>query len=223
MSIAGTPHLLGLANVDKATIHLIAIRFGVGLVCFVGWSRPKVTCAVTLDRWEQIVLHRATISAYMIWAGLYLYYLIACLVMLDIGLSLSHATPFITMVAFFSRKESWVWAGCLGAIAVTLVNPATASLTAVITSIVFELKARRLSQNELYVGGVIALYFACWTIGWQSWPLPETKLWLNVTTGVILLVMGWRMRLRLAFFIVVPGGIISLKRHGSTALSNGRS
>lgn len=45
----------------------------------------------------------------------------------------------------------------------------------------------------------MSLYLGAWTIGGQSWPLPEPQVWLTLTTAAVLLVMAWRLQLLSAF------------------------
>ncbi len=205
--IAGFPHILGQANVDKAAIHLIATWFGVGLAGFVILKRPEVNCDVLLDKWGETVLRRATSGAWMIWAGLYFYHIAIWLKLFDITPTISHITPFVLVPVFTSDSENGVWTGCLAAVAISLLNPAGVSLTALVVGIVFVMQAWRIRQNRLYVGAVISLHVACWTIGWQNWPLPEMNLYLNLATALILLLMGWRMKLYSSFLSVALGTI----------------
>ncbi|MCP4350590.1 MAG: hypothetical protein GY795_34415 [Desulfobacterales bacterium] len=207
VGIAGFPHILGQANVDKTAIHLIATWFGIGLAGFVILKRPQVKCDIMLDKWGQTVLRRATLSAWMIWAGLYFYHVAIWLKLFDITLTISHIIPFVLLPVFISDTENGVWKGCLAAIAVSLLNPPGFSVTALVVGIVFAIQAWRIREKRLYVGAVISLNVACWTIGWQNWPLPEMNLYLNLATAVILMLMGWRMRLYSAFLSVALGTI----------------
>ncbi len=207
VGIAGFPHILGQADVDKTAIHLIATWFGIGLAGFVILKRPQVKCGIMLDKWGQTVLRRATLSAWMIWAGLYFYHVAIWLKLFDITLTISHIIPFVLLPVFISDTENGVWKGCLAAIAVSLLNPPGFSVTALVVGIVFAIQAWRIREKRLYVGTVISLNVACWTIGWQNWPLPEMNLYLNLATAVVLMLMGWRMRLYSAFLSVALGTV----------------
>ncbi len=195
VGVAGMPYALGYAGATNGTIHLIATWYVVGLVAVFLWTPPKITCAITLDAWGQTVFHRASKAAWMIWTGLYLYHLAAWMVEFSIPLTLPHAAPFLLLLPFVSKKENAVWAGCLGAVVVTSVEPFTVAPTALLVSLVFACHGWRTHRHRLLVGAVMSLYLAAWTHGWHSGLLPEPELWLNVTTAAVLFVMAWRLQL----------------------------
>jgi hypothetical protein len=186
MGIAGMPLMFSLANIDIGTLHLMVTWYAVALTAFVLWKSPKVACAVKLDKWGETVLRRAIRAAWTILAGFFLYH-----------------------IAFLSKQETWrellVWVGGFGSLAIALTEPASVAPTALIVGIVFAWQARDSRQYRLFVGMVVSLYIALWTIGWQNWPFPEMNLWLNISTAIILLVMAWRLRLVTALLPLLVG------------------
>ena len=203
VAVAGMPYALGFTGVANGTIHVIGTWYAVGLVAVFLWTPPQVTCAITLDAWGQTVFHRASTAAWMIWTGLYLYHFAAWSVQFSIPVTVSHAAPFLLLVPFLSKKEMSVWAGCLGAVVVTAVEPFTVAPTAMVVSMVFACHGWRTERHRLFVGAVLSLYVAACTMGWHSGLLPEPALWLNVTTAALLFVMAWRLQLLSAVLAAV--------------------
>jgi hypothetical protein len=203
VGLAITPHVLGMTGVDKETVHLFATWYAAGLVAYFLWKRPRVSLNIDIDQWGRTVLHRSVKAAWMIWAGFYLYHLLAWLVPFSLTLTLPHAAPVLLLLPFVSNKEISVWAGCLGAVAVTSAEPFTVSPTCLMASIVFCWQAWRIRSYRLLVGAIVTLHLAAWTIGWEGWPLPEPQLWLSMTTAAFLLVMAWRLQLPSALLAAI--------------------
>ena len=203
--IAGMPYLFHLGKFDAVMLHLMATWYIVALIAFVLWKRPKLVCAITLDDWGQKVLYRATRVAGMILVGFYLYHLFAWIGMFNVSITSIHAVPFILLIAFLYKEELLVWVGGSWALYISLNDPSTVAITALIVGLVFALHAWKLRENRLYVGMVVSFHLALWTIGWQNWPLPEMMLWLNLTTAIILLLMAWRLRLITALLPLCVG------------------
>lgn len=220
VGVAGTPHALEQYHADKVLIHLGALWYGALLMVSVLYVRPKIYCAIELDDWGKTVLNRAKRTALMMWAGFYLLHLITWMAMFPIPFTLAQAAPFF-LLWFLAKKEFWVWAGGLVVIALTIVVPSVVSPIAAIVAIAFGLKARQLRRYRFYVGAVLSLYFAVWTIGWQGRALPEPNLWLNAITTLIFVVMVWRLRLPLAIpaaIAVILPGVEAIIPHGTLTL-----
>jgi hypothetical protein len=201
--MAVTPHVLGLATVDRAVVHLAATWYFGGLVAFFLWSRPRVDCEIDLDQWGRTVFRRAAKAAWMIWAGFYLYHLTALLIPFSLAPTLVHAAPLFLLLPFASTREATVWVGCLGALGVALTEPLTLAPTALVVALVLGWYGRRLQRHRLFVGAVMSVYLAVWTVGWQGWPWPEPIVWLNVLTAAALLLIAQRLRLPSALMAVV--------------------
>jgi hypothetical protein len=206
IGVAGTPQVLNAAtNITKGTVHLLANWYGVGLVVFVLWKRPAISCTLTLDEWGQTVLRRVTRSLLFIWAGFYLCHVLIWIKLFDITFTILHIVSGFLLAALVSKIEAGVWLGGFIALAVTLVDPSHVSLAALAVGLVCCWKAWHLHRKRLYVGVVLAFYISVWTLGWQRWPLPEFNLWLSLVTAVILVVMAWRLRLRTALLPLILG------------------
>jgi hypothetical protein len=202
VGMAGTPLFLALTSIDKGIVHLGATWYGAGLVALFLWVDPRVESKFELDKWGQTVLQRATKAAWMIWAGFYLYHLVAWSIPSSITLTLPHFAPIILLLPFCFENEISVWASGLGAIALTSAEPLTVTPTAMIVSMVFVLHGWHGRRYRLFVGAVLAIYLAAWTVGWQDWPLPEPELWLTVATATGLLAVAWRYQL--------PSGLLGM-------------
>lgn len=203
VGMAGTPLFLALTSIDKGTVHLAATWYGAGLLALFLWADPRVESKFELDKWGQTVLQRTRHVAWMIWAGFYLYHLAAWSIAFSITLTLPHFAPIVLLLPFLFGYEISVWVGGLGAIALASAEPFTVTPTAMVVSMVFVLHGWHGRRYRLFVGAVLAFYLAAWTVGWQSWPLPEPELWLNVATATVLLAIAWRLQLPSALLAVI--------------------
>jgi len=208
MGVAGTPYLLYSGNFDKILVHMSATWYGVILLASILYVKPEIECAIRLNSWGKTVLRRVAKAALGMLAGLYMYHLITWEHMYSIPFTAAQAAPFF-LFWFLPKKEIWAWIGSIAIVALSSVVPAAVSPVSVIVGIAFGLKAWQSKQYRLYVGTIIYVYFSLWTVGWQGGSLPEPKLWLNLTTTVILLVLAWRLRLLPALFavalVMLPG------------------
>jgi hypothetical protein len=75
--------------------------------------------------------------------------------------------------------------------------------TAMVVSMILLLQGWHTGRHRLYIGAVLGFYLAAWTLGWQNWPLPEPKLWLNLATSSMLLLIAWRHQLPSALLALV--------------------
>lgn len=201
IGVAGTPHLLYSGNFDKILVHMSATWYGVILLASILYVKPKIECNIRLHRWGQTVLRRVSKAALWMLGGFYMYHLITWEHMYAIPFTAAQAAPFF-LFWFLPKKEIWAWVGSILIVALSSVVPAAVSPASVIVGIAFGLKARQSKQYRFYVGTIIYVYFSLWTIGWQGGSLPEPKLWLNLATTVILLVLAWRLRLVSALLVV---------------------
>ena len=214
VGVAGAPHMLQSAVIAKNWTHLLATWLGFGLVYAVLFIRAKVASAVSLDNWGQTVLRRSIKSAFMIWTGFYFYHVITWFGLFDIGPIPAHLAPFILLFPFLYKTEKSVWWCASLSFALTLLQPdlITVSPVALMTGIASGLQAQRLGQRRLYVGAVVLIHIAIWTIGWRMWPPPPQKWWLNLSTGAVLLTMAWRMQLTSALVVAILGLLPVLKK-----------
>jgi hypothetical protein len=205
IGIASFPQLFQEHDAIKGTIHLIATWCGIALTVFAYWKRPTILCKLSLDEWGQTVLRRASKAIWLIWVGFYFLHLLIWLNMFEIPVTILHLVSLLLLIPLLSKHEWWVWAGSVNALAIALVNPSTVSLTALAVALVLGWKAWRTQQKRLYVGTILALYIAVWTIGWQQWPLPEFNLWLSLVSAAMLILMAWRLQLPVALLPMLAG------------------
>jgi hypothetical protein len=214
IGLAGTPYILQSTMLSKSWTHLFATWLGFGLVYAVLLIRPTVASTVPLDDWGRTVLRRSAKSAFMIWTGYYFYHVITWFGMFNIGIIPAHLAPFILLFPFKYKTENSAWwcASLTFVLSLLQSNLMTVSPIAMITGIACGLQGRRLKQPRLYVGAVVLVHIGIWTIGWQMWPPPAQKWWLNLLTGAALLTMAWRMRLMSALIVVIIGVLPVLKK-----------
>ncbi len=215
VGLAGVPYALELHKVDKILIHLGAVWYGVVLMALVKYLRPKVDCAMPLDQWGQTVLRRSKKTALAMWTGFYAFHLLSWKDVFDIPFTLAHAAPLLLLViCFLLEKEVWAWVGGLAIILLTAQVPSAITPTAFVVGMVYGLQARQRMRPRFYLGTAVYIYLALWAVGWKGGPLPEPKLWLILSTALILIVMGWYWRLASAIpatiLVMLPGAGIVL-------------
>jgi hypothetical protein len=213
LGLAGTPALLSAGHVDPQTVHLAATWYFATLVALLLCQRPSVRCTVRLDRWGKTVLRRSLMAAGTLWLGLYGAHLVAWSVLFDVELGLPHAAPFVLLLPFLARHETWAWIGALGALASSAASPPTVSTTALMVALALGWLGRDTRRGRLWVGAVLAVYLAAWTAGWQGGPLPEPPLWLAVGTAAVLVVMAWRLRLLMAALLAPVVTLLGVGRY----------
>ncbi|MFH1490915.1 MAG: hypothetical protein ABII06_18580 [Pseudomonadota bacterium] len=218
LGVAGAPYAMRLGIIPRETIQWIAAWCGAGLLSWALWLPPKLKSDFAGGEKGEAVLQRIVRFTLILWAGLYLLHLFSWGALYALPITLTHIMPFY-LIWFFSRKrEIWRWCGGLGAAAAALSDPATASPMALFVGIIFLFQAWHNRKMRLSVPGILCLYLAAWSFGWQQGPLPEARLWLNILTALILALMAWRFRLLSAAAAIVPvmlPGARDLIPHGS--------
>ena len=184
----------GLENADRPAVHLLATWLAACLAAVVLEARPRIVSLRRLDPEGGAALRRVTAAVWGIWGGLFLLHLVVWAAIYEVPLSASHAVPFLLLATLRARRESRVWAGAAAAVTVAAATPATAAPTAVLAAALFTLQARRLRQDRLYLGAVLALHFAIRTAGWQQGPTPEAGWALVLATAAALVLLAWRRR-----------------------------
>ncbi len=212
-SVAAVPHLLEIPGINKAFIHLCATWIGAGIFCIILCFRPTIKCGLKLNAWGKTVLRRASISAFLIWSGMYFYHLSMWVSMFDISLTYAHAVPFIMIPVCMFKRETSVWGVCAASMLLSCLNPTTVCLTASSISIILVLNALRMKKNSLYTVAVVSVYFACIFFGWEGGALPEQVMVLDVITASILLVMGWRLKLKSAYAVLIIGLVYKFRQY----------
>jgi hypothetical protein len=210
IGLAGVPHVFELYRLDQELVHLGAVWYGVALMALVKFLRPKVDCALPLDDWSQTVLRRSTKAALAMWTGVYVFHLFAWKNVFGIPFTLAQTAPLLLLVCVLLEKEVWIWAGGLAVLLLTMKFPSAITPTALVVGMVYGLQGRQKSRPRFYLGMVVYFYFALWAMSWKGGPLPEPKLWLMLTTTLLLIVMAWTWRLPSAIpatiLVMLPGG-----------------
>jgi len=215
--IAGTPHLFHLYQGDKIIIHLGAIWYGVFLMASILLLRPKVRSLITLDDWGRTVLRRTLRTAIAMWAGFYVFHLITWIELFQIPFVPAQIAPFF-LLWFLAKREIWSWVAGFLVILFSLGISEAVAPASLIVGIVFAIKAGRMRRDRLYIGTVLGFYIAVWTFGWQEKGFPEPNLWLHLLATLVLLCMGWRLRLPYAYataILLLLPGVGRLVPHGT--------
>ncbi len=211
VAVAATPQVLDLEHADRPAVHVLVTWLAAGLAALVLEVRPRIVSLRRLDHQGEAALQRLTAAAWGIWGGLFLLHLAAWMAIYDVPLTGSHIVPFLLLGTLRARREIGVWAGAAAAGAVAAATPAAAAPTAFAAAALFALQARRLGQDRLYLGAVLALHLAIRTAGWQQGPPPEAGWGLMLATAAALLLLAWRLRLPAAF-VPLPLGLYEIRQ-----------
>ncbi len=209
-ALAATPQILDLENADRPAVHLLVTWLAAGLAALVLEVRPRMVSLRPLDPSGAAALQRLTAAVWGIWGGLFLLHLAAWTAIYGVPLTVSHAVPFLLLATLRARREIGVWAGAAAAMAVAAAAPAAAAPAALLAAVLFVLQARRLGQDRLYLGAVMALHLAIRTAGWQQGPPPEAGWALMLATAAALLLLAWHLRLPAAL-VPLPLGLYEIR------------
>jgi len=199
LGVSVSPHLLSRACagdwwISEVAATAIATALPTMLLgLFV--ARPPHIRSVPLTIWGTTVLRRATRTAWMIWAGFYLYHALAWWTVYDLTPTIAHLAPALLLIALLRQREHEVWVATAAAVAVTLFSPELVATTAAVGAFATARAAHRAGRPRLYVGTVLLLFLSAWTVGWSAWPPPERVVAFECAAALVLLLLAWRRRL----------------------------
>jgi hypothetical protein len=214
IGIAATPHLLYSTIIDPTLIHLAMTWYGVGLVLVVLWWRPVVVCQIDLEGFSKTVLRRAAKAAWMIWGGFYLFHLISWIRFFDIVITFANLAPVFVVLAFFSKREEFTWAGCMFTFLLSSLNPSLFWINSFLLGFVFLFNGLKNHQPRLYLGMIMSLHFAAAAVSWEGGPLPDPASWIHILTAICLIATGAIFRLYSAGITVLIWVFIYWKPRG---------
>lgn len=208
--------VVGLSSLafDKAMIAQFAGWYG-GVLLALGLTvRPVLACEFAVTPWGREVLRRAARATFATLALLYAYHLWSYI--LFVGgeklavMALGQASALLLAGVLRARNEfSIAWLGC-AVILAAAPGAVAASSAAFIVAVVFAWYAAREAYRRLAVGAALALYVGAWLIGWQGGSLPALPpiiSWQSAALTFALIVIGWRLGVRLAWIVL---GLLAL-------------
>ncbi len=207
--IAIFPHLLSRLNDVKSQMHLVAMWYGIALVAYAFYQRQALQNLTSSEEAGMVetAFERISRAVWNIWAGLYLYHLIAWVYTFDIYISnpVLYCAPILWLFALLFSREQEIWAAAIGTFCIVLFTPSLVAPTALFLGIALVIQARRKQYPRLYIGAILAGYFAIWTLGWKAWPIPPISIWLTVFAIVALAGLSWRFRMPSALLPLLAG------------------
>jgi hypothetical protein len=209
IGMGATPILLRAFPQYRSEVLLTATWLGVGLAGAVLWMRPAVTSTEDLSHWGRTVLRRAVTGAWVIWGGLYVAHLLAWSVTYEVPISAVQAVPFLLLFAFGFRDELCAWIGSAAAIGIAFADPGLVAPTAGLVAVGMAIQGYRIRHLRLYVGAVLASYFALALLAAPDGAFVTPSLWLSLAASVALFFVYWRFRVSSALFavglVMIPG------------------
>ncbi len=216
LALIGVPQLLQRPDPDPELLIVAAAWLGAALAAAALWYLPPVRCELVTGDWGKVVLSRATRAAGLVWAGIYLYHLIAWIGIYEVQLSMAVAVPYLILVPMAFRREDGIWCAAAGVLGAALLDPGAFADAALPLAMVLAWRARGLGLPRLYVGAVLCAYLGLWTVDMQSHTLPEPNFAINFIAAGALLALAWRLKvysaLPAALLCLLPGSGAFLPR-----------
>ena len=207
--IAAMPYLLEAQVAEPGLLLTIAVWAGaIQLAVFVLY-KPAVRCEDDLDDWGETVRRRAVRAAPIVWAGFYLYHLVAWMGIQNLPMSMHMLIPYVALVMLAARQEAPAWICAFILLGGALTTPSELSAWALAVGAGLAWIGWRQNRPRLYLGVVLCAYLSVWTLGISHLVPPEPSLVLNLLGAGAVLLVGWRYQLYTALpaagLCLIPG------------------
>lgn len=210
--IAVMPYLFASELVETQSLLTMGVWIGAAQlgVCFL--YRPEIGCQDDLDDWGDTVRRRATRAVPVVWAGFYVYHLIAWMGIQQMPLTMHVVTTYLALIPLMLRREDSVWISASVVLGFSFMDPSAVANSALALGVVLACVAWRKNLPRIYLGAVLCLYLSAWTWQMNDLVAPDVNLVLNLLGAGAVLLMGWRYRL----YTALPAAVLCLAP-GATA------
>ena len=201
---------LGMADVNRAMVILVATWWGAGLFAFAVIARPRVKRLPEAGESSPEVSNRVAKSLLFILSGVYFYHVFnyVAWVGIDEGAVIAPmiGTIFL-MLALLRRNEKEIWLGALIALLSSFAFPPSAFPMCVLVTVTLVLRARQSGKARLLVGVVLSAYLASWTFSWSTGVPSMAPMWSALLAAGGLAFLAWKLREPTAVVALVAGGL----------------
>lgn len=216
IGLVAAPKIITSGVFDKKSAHVLITWALCGLVALVIRQWPEVRCNFKLDLWASTVLRRSINATWGIWLGICLMHLLSWMAVYNIGLSTAHYVPFIMLLLFTAKQEEWIWVTTFAAVFVSLDNMAMFAPTVFIIALILFWKGWEKQVYRFWIGSILAVYFGLYLENLHYWAVPKFGLVLNLSAGIVLLLISWRLRMLPAALIGAFLVLLPMAYYGKT-------
>ena len=200
---------LSAPMLDKAMTAQLAGWYGALLVALALARSPVLGCSFAVTPWGREVLRRAGCAALAVLALLYFYHLWSYILFVGgerLGaMAWGQLGALLVLCALRTRNEPAIfWFGC-AVVLTALPGAVAAGMAAFVVAGVFAYHAARQGFRRLAVGAALALYVGAWLIDWRGGALPALPAivsWESAGLVAMLVLVGWRLKVRLAWAVL---------------------
>lgn len=201
---------LGMADVNRAMVVLMATWWGAGLFAFAVIAKPRIKPLPEAGDSSNEVSHRVAKSLLMVLGGVYFYHVFnyVAWVGVDEGALIAPmiGTVFL-MVALLRQNERDIWVGALISLLSSFAFPPSTFAMCALVTVVLVFRARQSGKARLLVGAVLSAYLASWTFSWSTGAPSLAPMWSAFVAAGGLAFLAWKLREPTAVVALVAGGV----------------
>jgi hypothetical protein len=213
--LAAVVHLLAHPSTDKLLVLQIAAWLGAFVIGLLDVTEAPPLSPLAATREERARATRCSRGAFRIVTGAYFVHVWSFIL---VGSSAELAWPAVVgqlgtlflRAALRSPHDAQIWAAGVLVVSAALPNPAALPYAALVTAAVFTYRVWTGARGGLAAAAALSVYAALWLHEWRGWgqplpALPAADSWPSVALAVVLAVIGWGLRDRLAQTLVAAG------------------
>jgi hypothetical protein len=201
---------LGIPDVNRAMVILIATWWGAALIALAVIARPRFCQSGAPDIASDDVSKRIVESLLMLLGGMYFYHVLNYVTWVGVDepriLGPMIGTAFL-MVALLRHSEREIWVGAAFSLITSLMYPPATFATCVLATVVLLYRAWQSKNTRFVVGAVLAGYAATWFFAWTGVQPPSPPMWSSVIAVGLLAYLAWMLREPTAVLALAVGAV----------------
>lgn len=201
---------LGMPDVNRAMIILIATWWGAALVALAVIVKPRISLLGATDIALDDVSKRIAESLLMLLGAMYFYHVLNYVAWMGVDdtrvFGPMIGTAFL-MVALLRANEREIWTGVALSVIASLMYPSATLPMCVLVTVTLLYRARQSGNARFLVGAVLSGYAATCFFGWTGGQPPSLPMWSTVVAGSLLGYLAWKVREPTAVLALVAGGL----------------
>jgi hypothetical protein len=212
IALATIVHLLAHGATDKLLVVQLAAWLGALVIGLLDVSEGPPTSPLAKGYEERGRAERCSRGAFRIATGVYFlhvwsYILVGSPAEFVWPAAVAQLGTLFLRAALTRPRDSHIWGA--GALLVCASIPRAVPLAFLVAAGAFAYRAWKDARGSLATGAALAVYAALWLRGWPGWghPLPALALksWVTLVLAIVLAVIAWRLRDRVAGALVAAG------------------
>lgn len=201
---------LGMPEVNRAMVILIATWWGAGLFAYTVIAKPRISRSSKADEHSDKMINRIAKSLLIVLGGIYFYHVfnyVAWVGVDDGAVTGPMVGTVFLMIALLRRSEREIWVGTLLALLSSFVFPPSAFAMCVLAAVTLVIRAWQSGKARFLVGAVLSAYLASWTFSWSFGEPSMAPLWSAFLAAGGLAYLAWKLREPTAALALVAGGL----------------